>query len=380
MKIKFKPKPRKEPKLALETFRLRNFKAVRDSGEIEFTPLTVFIGNNGSGKSSLLEALETLWRVIEFGLDDAFIPWKGFENIWNKAVKHDPTENQLGRLSLANPMMFEISGLMDAIPFKGKIEINKDKSRDQILITSQDFETFRQVPPEENKAADKPDFEVHYHAWGDFVKSWQFLNLEPSQMLQPRPQRRSVRQIGLKKKGANIAQFLQSIYDIEPSVLESIAETLKSVMPYASDLRPAITSELERNVYLKLSEAGIEEPLGGWLLSQGTLRIVALLAVLRHPKPFSVIFIEELENGLDPRAIHLIVDEIRTYLQAGGQIVATTHSPYLLDLLELSQIVVVERSQSGAPTFKRPSKQKLKAWSDKFAPGRLYTMGNLTES
>ena len=35
--------------------RLKNFKAVRDSGEISFTPLTVFIGNNGSGKSSVIE-------------------------------------------------------------------------------------------------------------------------------------------------------------------------------------------------------------------------------------------------------------------------------------------------------------------------------------
>jgi predicted ATPase len=380
MKIKFKPKPKKEQKLPLDTVRLLNFKAVRDSGKIQFTPLTVFIGNNGSGKSSLLEALETFWRVIELNLDDAFIPWKGFENIWNKAVKHDPTEDQLGRLSLANPMTFEISGVIGEIPFDGRIEINKDKTRDQVFITKQDFEGIMTIPRSEQQRQAKPEFTIRDLVWHQFVGRWQFLNLEPTRMLQPQPQLRSLQQIGLKKKGSNIAQFLQSIYDIEPNVLEGIAETLKSVMPYASDLRPAITGELERNVYLKLSEQGIEEPLGGWLLSQGTLRIVALLAVLRHPKPPSVVFIEELENGLDPRAIHLIVEEIRSFLQAGGQVVATTHSPYLLDLLDLSQIVVVERSQSGAPTFHRPSKQKLKGWTEKFAPGRLYTMGNLTEN
>jgi AAA15 family ATPase/GTPase len=38
--------------LVLQSFRLKNFKAVRDSRAIRFTPLTVFIGNNGSGKSS----------------------------------------------------------------------------------------------------------------------------------------------------------------------------------------------------------------------------------------------------------------------------------------------------------------------------------------
>lgn len=38
---------------------IRNFKAIRDSQRLKLTPLTVLIGNNGSGKSSLIEALET---------------------------------------------------------------------------------------------------------------------------------------------------------------------------------------------------------------------------------------------------------------------------------------------------------------------------------
>ncbi|MGH8645485.1 MAG: AAA family ATPase [Gammaproteobacteria bacterium] len=49
--------------LPLKSFRLRNFKAVRDSGTVKFTPLTVFVGNNGSGKSSLIEGLRTFKGV-----------------------------------------------------------------------------------------------------------------------------------------------------------------------------------------------------------------------------------------------------------------------------------------------------------------------------
>ena len=37
---------------------VKNFKAIRESGRLKLTPLTVLIGNNGSGKSSLIEALE----------------------------------------------------------------------------------------------------------------------------------------------------------------------------------------------------------------------------------------------------------------------------------------------------------------------------------
>ena len=58
-------------KLALKSFRLKNFKAVRDSGVVHFTPLTVLIGDNGSGKSSLIEGLQTYQRIVTDGLDDA---------------------------------------------------------------------------------------------------------------------------------------------------------------------------------------------------------------------------------------------------------------------------------------------------------------------
>src|SRR5947208_8275222 len=101
----------------------------------------------------------------------------------------------------------------------------------------------------------------------------------------------------------------------------------------------------------------------GWLLSTGTLRILAILAALRHPKPPPLLVIEEVENGLDPRTLHLLVEEIRVAITGGiTQVVLTTHSPYLLDLLDLSQIVVVER-EDGLPTFRRPDAKQLAEWA-----------------
>jgi AAA15 family ATPase/GTPase len=75
-------------RLRLRRFRLQSFKAVRDSGTLAFGPLTVFIGNNGSGKSSLIEGLETLWEIALNGVDSAMVRWRGFEYVWNQAVEH----------------------------------------------------------------------------------------------------------------------------------------------------------------------------------------------------------------------------------------------------------------------------------------------------
>ena len=142
------------------------------------------------------------------------------------------------------------------------------------------------------------------------------------------------------------------------------------------DLRSTVASDINRSVLLEMAEQGFRVP--GWMLSTGTLRIVALLALLRHPTPPPLIVIEELENGLDPRTVHLLVEEIRYAVESGRtQIIITTHSPYLLDFLSLQHIVLVERVD-GAPVFYRPADEAdLNEWSQRFGPGQLYMMGKL---
>jgi len=220
-----------------------------------------------------------------------------------------------------------------------------------------------------------------HRAVAQHVKAWQFLSLQPDRMGIPVPQQRTGGRVALAKDGSNIADYLLDIQRLDQlektNAMEGIVRTMSYVLPYARDLQAALTSELERNAYLQLTEGNFKVP--GWMLSTGTLRVLALLATLRHPKPPPLLVVEEIENGLDPRSIHLLVEEIRTALLTGAtQVVLTTHSPYLLDLLKLDQLVLVARDKSGEPRFRRPAEvAKLDEWSRDFAPGRLYTMGAL---
>jgi predicted ATPase len=197
-------------------------------------------------------------------------------------------------------------------------------------------------------------------------------------MTSPMPQKRTGGRVQLNKDGSNIAEYLLEIRRTDTSVFDGILETMQYVLPYARDLQPTLTSELERNVYLQITEGDFKVP--SWLLSTGTLRFLAILSILRHPEPPPLILIEEIENGLDPRTVHLIVSEIQNIVESGkSQIVVTTHSPYLLDLLSLSHIVLVERNENNEPVFSRPADQdSLKDWSRRFTPGKLYTMERLS--
>src|SRR4051794_15670132 len=70
----------------LTSIRIENFKAIGATGSISLKPLTVFIGNNGSGKSSVIEALQTLQRLVTDGLDRAMQVFKGMEHVRRKGV------------------------------------------------------------------------------------------------------------------------------------------------------------------------------------------------------------------------------------------------------------------------------------------------------
>ena len=388
----------KFPPLPLRTFRLKNFKAVSDSGKIQFTPLTAFIGNNGSGKSSLVEGLEALYTIVELGVDTAMQEWHGIEHIHHKGKTQSFWSKPRGKFNgfrpkFSNSLSFALSGTAFRTPFSATLKINASANYDQIFIEQEKINMPDRYIGTRNSAGsiietthgfevnDKftDDKSILTDPLGSYFAKWQFVSFSPQQMGNAILQKRTGGEVRLAKDGTNIAQYLWSIYSLDQNAFQGILETLQFILPYANDLQFTLTSEIERAIYLQMSEEGkSSNKIPGWLLSTGTLRLVALLALLRHPKPPSLLVIEEIENGLDPRTISLIVDEIRNAVESGQtQVIITTHSPYLLDLLDLSQIILVER-EAGVPVFSRPANnESLKEWSKKFSPGKLYTMDKL---
>ena len=371
----------------LQSVRVRNFKAIVDSKVVKLGSLTVFIGHNGAGKSSLIEALETYQAIVRDGLDVAMQRWLGIEHARHKGQE---AKERLG--VPVNPIAFELA--IGASPRKVRrfeLTANNDPAanrmfivqerisepdgtwieRDQIGVT-QAYGAGRSIM----SAALQDHLDEAHH-----ILDWQFLSLVPERMGLPVPQQRTGGRVRLARDGANIADFLLDLRRQDQNAFDGIVATMAYVLPYAKDIQPSLTSsEIERKAWLQLTEADFKVP--GWMLSTGTLRVLALLALLRHPTPPPLIVVEEIENGLDPRSIHLLVEEIRTAVQMGvTQVVLTTHSPYLLDLLKLNQLVLVARDDKGEPRFHRPADNaRLAEWAKEFAPGRLYTMGSLHEA
>lgn len=372
--------------MRLQGVRIRNFKAIVDSKTVKLGPLTAFIGNNGVGKSSLIEALETYQAIVLAGLDVAMQRWLGIEHARHKGQEVKERAGQL-----VNPVRFEFAlGEKPRKVRRVEMAINNDPAANRMFIAEERISfpdgTWLERDPEgamQSYGPGRSMFSAPQRAFlaeMQHIHTWQFLALAPDRMGLPVPQQRGGggAYVRLARDGSNIADFLLDIRRVDQRAYEGIVETMAYVLPYARDLQPSVTSELERKAYLQLTEADFKVP--GWMLSTGTLRMLALLALLRHPNPPPLIVVEEIENGLDPRSIHLIVEEIRNAVLSGvTQVVLTTHSPYLLDLLTLEHLVLVERDDKGQPRFLRPAdSENLQRWAADFAPGKLYTMGNLT--
>ena len=372
--------------MRLQSLRVRNFKAIVDSKTVKLGPLTAFIGNNGAGKSSLIEALETYQSILRDGLDIAMQRWLGIEH-----VRHKGQEAKERLSEAVNPISFELA--MGDSPRKVRrlaLTVNNDPAANRMFIASERVSRSDGTWMERDQMGAMQSYgagrsilttsldEVAVRL-GDDVLAWQFLTMTPERMGLPVPQQRTKGDVRLAHDGSNVADFLLDLRRQDQNAFDGIVETMSYVLPYAKDIQPTLTSsEIERKAWLQLTEANFKVP--GWLLSTGTLRLLALLALLRHPNPPPLIVVEEIENGLDPRSVHLIVEEIRNAVLSGvTQVIVTTHSPYLLDLLTLDHLVVVERDAQGHPRFTRPADQaNLQRWAAEFAPGKLYTMGNLT--
>jgi predicted ATPase len=116
-------------------------------------------------------------------------------------------------------------------------------------------------------------------------------------------------------------------------------------------------------------------------MSDGFLRILAVLAIKYQSQPLALLGYEEPENGLHPSALGDCTRHLKGIARQGTQIIVTTHSPYLLNyLLEdeaepKAELRLVLRGKSGKTTIAKPAAEKVaRARRQGFGIGELWGM------
>jgi predicted ATPase len=113
--------------------------------------------------------------------------------------------------------------------------------------------------------------------------------------------------------------------------------------------------------------------------STGVRLMLFFVALAYHPIPPKVILLEEPENGVHPKRLADVMRLLRDLTEGkhGGQaaqVILTTHSPYLLDMVDLSkdQVLVFRRNEDGSRAAEAADAERLKLFLDEFMLGEVW--------
>jgi predicted ATPase len=219
----------------------------------------------------------------------------------------------------------------------------------------------------------------YFDALRRFWEGAVFLRLSPSRLAEGSPARRKSFEPLLDEEGQNLPALLR---ELTPQQREELIDVVKSILP---DMQGVVVTSPrlggDERVHYSLREKLPARGRGGrslvpipaWMLSEGTRRITAILALLRREPMPSLLCIEEIENGLDPWTVVEMIGQLRSASDRGAQILLTTHSPWLLDHVEVSNILSVNRREGDTLYRRFADREEVKQFLRlDVSPGAIY--------
>ena len=170
------------------------------------------------------------------------------------------------------------------------------------------------------------------------LESWLFFYFEPRERMRAANPVKEVRHIGLM--GEELAAFLNTMKATDAKQFRGVEKALHALMPNIDGIEVEVSDLGE--VELRLKEGGVAIP--ARVLSEGTLRMLGLLALTGVDDAPALVGFEEPENGVHPLRIQLIAELLKTQeTLRQTQYIVTTHSPILPDLLADKSLFVMNR-------------------------------------
>ena len=176
-------------------------------------------------------------------------------------------------------------------------------------------------------------------------------------------------------EGANLPIVIQDLERSHPMHYQDWIAHIRTILPDIRDVKVYERPE-DRHLYLALVYKSGSDPIPSWLVSDGTLRLLALTLLAYLPEQSKVHLIEEPENGIHPRAVEGVFQSLSSVYS--GQVLVATHSPLFLGLADSSQLLCFAKNPSGAISIVSGDHHPaLKNWRGEVDLSTLYAAGVL---
>lgn len=364
--------------LKLTNIQLKGFKSIDMEGQdIPIQDITILLGANGSGKSNLI----SFFKMLNYIMTGALQTYIG-DSGWADSLLYygsKKTPRLTATISFANTedtdrYQFSLAHTVgDTLIFTEETLLwhqhDKEKPRTiQLAPGVRESELFNLWKERKDKTAS---------IIADLLRGCRVFQFHDTS------KEAKIRNSGyiedgafLRSDGGNLAAFLYAMKQQKKHVpyYQRIVRYIQMVMPQFKDFVLEPSARNSNYIFLNWLEKNSEYLFGPHQISDGSLRFMALAALLLQPPTTlpKVIVLDEPELGLHPFAISVLADMIRaTSLQS--QIILATQSTRFVDEFEAKDLVIVERdAKANCSRYRKLNEGKLSAWLNEYSMSELW--------
>lgn len=384
--------------MKIKRIKAENFKSYKKV-DVDLNNLNFIIGGNASGKSNYVNILKFFNDIIYYGLDDAILLQGGIKYLFNSNSRKNssillyfeidleeeeksifgifPSEKNLYLPNLLKYMLkikpnekgegYKINNEKIEIKFE---QLKKDKDKvyviDDFILNVNKDSNGKIIDNFNKKNSNDEFFTLNYierfikrggnllynffSAFGIFyqydskIKIYNFdVNLlkSPSSI---------VARSELEENGSNLVNIIQQLLK-NKSKKEKLNKLIKMILPFIDDIK--IENNVNKSVFFKVKESYNKKEFPSYMLSDGTVNILAVIIALYFQDDNDIIVLEEPERNIHPKLLSTLVNILSDVSQK-KQIFVTTHNPFIVKEANLEDVILVSRDNNGISEISKP--------------------------
>lgn len=384
--------------MKIKRIKAENFKSYKKV-DVELNNLNFIIGGNASGKSNYVNILKFFNDIIYYGLDDAILLQGGIKYLFNSNSRKNssillyfevdlekeeksifgifPSEKNLYLPNLLKYTLkikpnekgegYKISNEKIEIKFE-QLKEDKDKifAIDSFILNVNKDSSGKITDNFNNKNNNDEFFTLNYierfikrggnllysffSAFGIFYRynsKIKIYNFDVNLLKSPSS---IVARSELEENGSNLVNIIQQLLK-NKSKKEKLNKLIKMILPFIDDIK--IENNVNKSVFFKVKESYNKKEFPSYMLSDGTVNILAVIIALYFQDDNDIIVLEEPERNIHPKLLSTLVNILSDVSQK-KQIFVTTHNPFIVKEAKLEDVILVSRDNNGISEISKP--------------------------
>jgi predicted ATPase len=365
--------------MKIETIEISNYKVFHEVKIENIGSMEVFLGENGAGKTTLFDVFGFIKSCLTENVRSALQARGGYNEVHSRDTEGDIsfilnykaapeqslfvyelhiTLNEKNEPVISYEALYSIEFGRKRFVFsrKGELVTFIKKQEDDLVMITGDF-------PPKFKMADSAavalnligQMEEHQDAviLHKYIEDWFVADFQIDKM-------RLTQDVSynesLNRKGDNIANVAQYLYDRHPDRFAGILKKMQDRIPGVTKVEAKTTEE--GGILLRFQDGRFKDPFASRYVSDGTIKMFAYLVMLADPNPHKLLCIEEPENQMYPQLLEILAEEFRGYAAEDGQVFISTHSPDLVNALEPQELFLIKKQENGYSTIRSTAENR----------------------